>query len=280
MPQMRRKFGYCGLKIYSKYMLTFAAICPHPPLLIPSIGGKDVSKVSQTTFALNALSSDLLKAGVDTVVVISPHGPMFMDFMSVNMASELQGDFRNFGNDTAMNFVNDTDLAIYIKELADSNGLPVQTVDEELDHGAMVPLYFLAKGNEFDLVHISFSYLDYARHFSFGEIIYEAIENSDKKVAVIASGDLSHRLVADAPAGYSPKGKVFDELLIKYLEANKVSDILSMDSDLIDEAGECGLRSFIILLGILSNTKYSFEKISYEGPFGVGYLVGNFRLQL
>lgn len=46
------------------------------------------------------------------------------------------------------------------------------------------------------------------------------------------------------------------------------------------EAGECGLRSFSFLLGILEESKINWkpEVLSYEGPFGVGYLVANFRL--
>lgn len=261
-------------------MLAFAAICPHPPIIIPSIGKQELLKAPETISAMELLSKSMEVKEIDTILVISPHGPMFMDFMSVNMASRLIGDFGNFGDDTSMNFENDTDLAIYIKELSDVNGLPVQTVDEELDHGAMVPLYFLTKRNQqVKIVHVSFSYLDYGKHFSFGEIIYEAIQNSDKKVAVIASGDLSHRLSPDAPAGFSPQGEIFDNLLINNLEKNKVEEILNLDSILIDNAGECGLRSIIILLGMLSNMNYQFEKLSYECPFGVGYLVGNFRLQ-
>ena len=51
-----------------------------------------------------------------------------------------------------------------------------------------------------------------------------------------------------------------------------------MNPDLIREAGECGYLSIIILLGLLSEIKGSkFKSLSYEGPFGVGYLVANIR---
>jgi len=47
------------------------------------------------------------------------------------------------------------------------------------------------------------------------------------------------------------------------------------------EAGECGLRSFCFLLGILeaSGIDWQPEILAYEGPFGVGYLVANFKLK-
>jgi len=260
-------------------MLSFAAICPHPPLLIPSIGGRDLAEIKNTVDAMNLLSDRMENEKIDTIMVISPHGSVFMDLMSINTSEKLIGDFTDFGDETKMEFQNDIDLASYIKDIADSDDVPVQTVSENLDHGAMVPLYYLTQRMpDVKVVHISFSYLDYGKHFSFGEIIYEAAQNMDGNVAIVASGDLSHRLTVDAPAGYSPQGKLFDDLIVNSLERDSVKEILDIDSELVDRAGECGLRSIIILLGALSNINYKFKKLSYEGPFGVGYLVGEFQI--
>ena len=57
--------------------------------------------------------------------------------------------------------------------------------------------------------------------------------------------------------------------------------ILNMGEELVEEAGECGFRSIIILLGALSNlqqTTYNLQLLSYEGPFGVGYLIANVKI--
>lgn len=262
-------------------MLKSAYICPHPPLLIPSIGQSNLSKINSTVKAMNELGDEIKKLEIETVVIISPHGPMQMGLMSVLGAEHLEGDFLQFGDNTSMSFENNLDLGLNIKKIADTRNIPVQKINNDtgLDHGAMVPLYFLTKHNpDLKIVLIAFSYLDYQKHFEFGEVIYEAIESMDEKIALVASGDLSHRLTPDAPAGYSPRGKEFDELLIKLLENNNTGEILNLDSSLIEEAGECGLRSIIILLGALSNLEYKFEKLSYEGPFGVGYLVGRFKI--
>ncbi|MCK5465868.1 AmmeMemoRadiSam system protein B [Candidatus Parcubacteria bacterium] len=262
-------------------MLKSAYICPHPPLLIPSIGQNNLSEISSTIEAMDCLSYEIKKKEIETIVIISPHGPMQMGFMSVVGTKCLKGDFLQFGDDTSMSFENNIDLGLNIKKIADARNIPVGIINSgtTLDHGAMVPLYFLAKHNpNIKIVLIAFSYLDYQKHFGFGEVIYEAIESIDEKIALVASGDLSHRLIPDAPAGYSPRGKEFDKLLINLLEDNNVGKVLNIDSDLIEEAGECGLRSIIILLGTLSILeKYQFEKLSYEGPFGVGYLVGKFE---
>ena len=262
-------------------MLKSAYICPHPPLLIPSIGQNNLSEINSTVEVMNNLSDEIKEKEIETIVIISPHSPMQMGFMSVVGTEHLEGDFLQFGYDISMSFENDIDLGLNIKKIADTRNIPVKIINSgtALDHGAMVPLYFLTKHNpNIKIVLIAFSYLDYQKHFKFGEIIYEAIESMDKKIALVASGDLSHRLIPDAPADYSPRGKEFDELLIKLLENNNVGEILNLDSDLIEEAGECGLRSIIILLGALSILEnYEFKKLSYEGPFGVGYLVGKFE---
>jgi len=95
-------------------------------------------------------------------------------------------------------------------------------------------------------------------------------------VVVIASGDLSHRLKPGAPAGFNPRGREFDETLMRLLEKGKYKEVLEMDPVLIEKAGECGLRPIIIMLGVLNGGNFRAEVKSYEGPYGVGYGVAGF----
>jgi len=262
-------------------MFKFASICPHPPIMIPSIGENHVSEIKSTVRAMLELEKKIEEKEISTIVIISPHGPVQMDAMSINGNAIIKGNFLQFGNDISMTIENNLDLVENIKKISEIKNITTEIVgnDISLDHGAMVPLYFLKKHNpKIKIVSIAFSYLDFEKHFEFGKAVYEAIETIDENVALVASGDLSHRLIPKAPLGYSPRGKEFDKLLIKLLENNKVSEIMNLDSELTEEAGECGLRSIIILLGALSSSKYKFQKMSYEGPFGVGYLVGEFKL--
>lgn len=91
----------------------------------------------------------------------------------------------------------------------------------------------------------------------------------------MASGDLSHRLTREAPAGYHPRGQEFDDLLVALLKNKDIEGIMELNSDLIECAGECGLRPFIIALGIFDGYEIDIDVLSYEGPFGVGYLVAD-----
>ncbi|PIZ48331.1 hypothetical protein COY29_03960, partial [Candidatus Woesebacteria bacterium CG_4_10_14_0_2_um_filter_39_14] len=97
--------------------------------------------------------------------------------------------------------------------------------------------------------------------------------------AWIASGDMSHRLKEDGPYGFHPSGPQFDQEFIRLLKNKDIRGILNLNPRLIEEAGECGLRSFSMLLGALTadKTDWQPEILSYEGPFGVGYLVAKLK---
>lgn len=264
-------------------MLCFNAICPHPPIIVPGIGSPaDLEIVKKTVEAMKNLEKNFAEAKPETVILISPHGPVEMNRMTINKTFPLKGDFQMFGNPKSFEFENDLDLVKEIENICQKKNIPLGFVENfPLDHGALVPLSYLSKNySNFKLIHLAFSYLDFKTHFNFGKAIGEKIKKSgNKKIAFIASGDLSHRLTLEAPAGYSPRGKEFDKKLIELVKNKNVEGILNLDQDLIEQAGECGLRSIIILLGVLNELNYQPKILSYEGPFGVGYLVAEFQIK-
>ena len=148
------------------------------------------------------------------------------------------------------------------------------------DWGFNVPLYFLAKDFKGEIQQHLIGLESPQFYFEEGKKLYDLkIKNLKLKIALIASGDLSHCLRADGPYGFHPDGPKFDKALIEALKKKDIETILKLD-ELYPEAGECGLRSFSFLLGILetSGLKWQAKVLSYEGPFGVGYLVINFTL--
>ena len=140
-----------------------------------------------------------------------------------------------------------------------------------------VPLFFLANHlPDIKVLPIGYSHLDPKEHLAFGELLKECIMDTDKRIALIASGDLSHTLTKDSPAGYHPSGEKFDAAMIELLQARNTVGVASLDETLVAQAEQCGYRSILILLGVLKNMDFSFKTYSYEAPFGVGYLAGNF----
>lgn len=262
-------------------MLTFASVCPHPPLLIPNIGQENIKQVKKTKNAYLKLEELFYAAKPDSIVIISPHSPLVPDAFGVNVAESFTGSLEEFGDfATKFHFKPNLAFSHRLKERLEDHQFPAVSLNQEkLDHGVLVPLYYLTRHlPNLTLSPLSFSLLDLKTHYDFGRIISEEIHQTNQRIAVVASGDLSHRLTPAAPAGYSQQGKIFDHKLVESLQKKSTDEIINMDPLLIEEAGECGLRSIVILLGILNHKEYTPEILSYEGPFGVGYLVANFNL--
>lgn len=267
--------------------LIAAALSPHPPIIVPEVGRGEERVTEKTIEALTTVGRRFVQRQPETIFVITPHGPAFADAISIRAQRHLRGDLGGFrAPEVSFDYETDMDLVSALeKSLA---GDPVIFLDEaklgryrvgpEIDHGVMVPLYFLKEaGFREKLVVVNIGFLPYLDLYALGRKIGFAIEESGKPVAVVASGDLSHRLIPGAPAGYSPRGREFDEALVNYLGAFDVTSILTMDGSLIEAAGECGLRPIIILLGILDGLEVRPQVLSYEGPFGVGYCVALFE---
>lgn len=147
----------------------------------------------------------------------------------------------------------------------------------ELDHGAMVPLYFADKNRKCKLVHITYGMLSPMELMNFGRCIKRAVDDSNTKAVFIASGDLSHRLTEDGPYPYTPLGREFDKELIEKLKSGKLNTIFNIDKKLVREAGECGLRSLYVFTGAINSSNTKGELLSYEGPLGVGYGIMEFK---
>lgn len=268
-------------------MLNFASLAPHPPIIIPEIGEGETKKVKKTIMAMGKLAGKLKKSNPDTIIVISPHGLIYPDRLNICGMRRLVGSLSQFGdNSLKLELNNDLELGSTISKKAEESGIQTILYDNgeakyELDHGTIVPLYFLSKKLDEDvkLLPITYSFQDKGLLFAFGETIFEVAIKSKKNVALIASGDLSHRLIQTAPAGYSKSGKEFDKLIINYLKAKDIQGILEMDDDFVEEAGECGYRSLLILLGAINKLDFKPEILSYEGSFGVGYAVVNFKIK-
>lgn len=270
--------------------LNFACISPHPPIIIPEIGSKDAKKCQKTINALKKLSDKLAEIVPDTIIVISPHALIHADRFAVYASPKFYGDMTQFGApEISAKFNNNLVLANNIvkkAQLENINAFMFGDPDSdyfELDHGVMVPLYYLTKklSTKTKIIPVAYSLLGKSEHFAFGQIIRDVInstEFADEKIAVVASGDLSHRLLENTAAGFSHEGKEFDQNIVKFLANKKTQEILEMDDDFLESAGECGYRSILILLGILDGINYKPKILSYEGPFGVGYLVADFQL--
>jgi len=256
--------------------IVFSGIAPHPPIMVPEVGGASIEDVRGSIDAMAELTRRIVESGAETVVLISPHAPLDPHAFVAYQTPLLYGDFADFRAPAAkVEFPLDEELLQAIKKAAAREDYAVTTLENhDLDHGTTVPLYFLQRyGWSGRVIGLGYSFLSNEDHLRFGACIRRAIDQVGRSVAVIASGDLSHRLKPEAPAGYNPAAHAFDEQVVDALRHNSPELIIDIDQDLRRIAGECGFRSMLVVLGATRELPSASEVLHYEAPFGVGYLV-------
>ena len=265
-------------------------LLPHPPIVLPEVGRGEEKKISATSKSFETVAKEIAKKAPSTIIIVTPHGVMFQDAVALSYEDKIYGDLEKFGvNNVSMELEIDKKLTNKIYELVYNEGIPSVMVSNSLlrkynasvflDHGAMIPLYFINKYYKgYKLVHITYAPLSDIELYKFGIEINKAVEELNENAVFIASGDLSHKLKEDGPYEYSPFGEKFDKEFLGLLQKGDVKGVFSIDEETICNAGECGRRSTAILLGALEGKKFSGELLSYEGTFGVGYGVMNFKV--
>lgn len=259
--------------------LVFAGITPHSPVLVPGVGNGSDEKAVKTTEALSILEENLYVAKPHVIIVITPHAQAHADTFVVNANTKFTASFEEFGNHSLKNTYNGSpDFAAKLSHAASKEKISLKLISEEkLDHGSSVPLYYLVSHMpQIKVLPISPSELPPTTHLAFGNLIKEACMESDKRVAIIASANLSHGLTTDSPAGFREEGKKFDQSIIELLQSHNTTGIATLPHELVENAAETGYTSLLILLGALKNVNYEFKNLAYEHPFGVGYLTAEF----
>ena len=259
-------------------------LLPHPPAALPQIGKEQTDKMKKTTDAFHQIARRIGELRPQTVIVITPHGPCFDDHFYMPSTKRVSGDFSAFGvKKILMGFDNDTDLAEIIRKKAAGKGISAGPVDDrimkkngipyDLDHGVLVPLYFVLQySRDFRILPISLSGLSGKEHYRFGMILRDAIRESDENAVIIASGDLSHKVSEESPYGFDESGPLFDKTVRKGLLDEDINAFLTFDPELKEKAAQCGLDSYRMLLGTLDGFDFLADILSYEAPFGIGYL--------
>src|SRR6202171_4328841 len=250
------------------------ALVAHPPIMVAEVGGAESQRVRATADAMRELDGRLSKVDAALAVVVSPHSPSSMTSLPVRRAAHAAGDLARF-RAPQVRVEAECDVALASALVVDGQraGFSLTWAEEtELDHGVVVPLHALPRtmANK-RCIFLGVSGWPLSRFVEFGGWLQGRLRG--RSAILIASGDLSHRLTPDAPYGYRPEGAVFDRLIIDALREQEWKRIEGVDPDLIEEAGECGLRPLAILLGVARTAGFSSRVLSYEGPFGVGYPV-------
>ncbi len=254
----------------------------HPPLIIPDVGKGREREIADTVASCDEVGRRIAALKPQTVVVSSPHTTMYRDYFHISPGHAAQGSFAGYGAPRATyRATYDTAFVRALCRKCDEESISAGTDyerDARLDHATMIALHFIQKFyTDFEVVRVGLSGLSPAEHYRLGLAVQKTAQELNRRVVWLASGDLSHKLLADGPYGYAPEGPAFDKRIADDVGRGDLVDVLAMDHSLAERAAECGLRSFQMMVGAFHKTRVKSELLSYEGPFGVGYGVAAFE---
>ena len=259
-----------------------AYMAPHPPMIIPQVGRGSEKQITKTIRAYEAVAAGIAGIRPETIIVTSPHAVLYADYFHISPGEEATGDFGRF-RAPEVHFAEkyDTELVKAICALAKGKDFPAGTLgerDRHLDHGTMVPLYFVKQQyTGFRLVRVGLSGLSNAEHYEFGQIIRQAVEQTGRKAVLIASGDLSHKLQEYGPYGFAEEGPEYDRRIMDAAGRAAFGEMLTFEESFLDKAAECGHRSFLIMAGALDGMDVEAKVYTHEDVTGVGYGICFFR---
>ena len=248
---------------------------PHPPLIVKEVGKGNEKQVQKTIDAYEEVAKEIKELNPDTIIISSPHAPMYADYFYISKEEKLKGSFDEFGaKDISFEEDNDLELVNLIEEECKKINYPAGTVPNKnsLDHATMVPLYFIRKYlSDFKIVVIGLSGLSLIEHYKLGKLIQKALTKYKKNIVYVASGDLSHKLQSYGPYGFIEEGPIYDERIMDVMSNARFNELLEFDRTLLDKAAECGHRSFTIMAGVLDGYNVESKQLSHEDITGVGY---------
>lgn len=273
-------------------MLTYSAHLPHSPALLPHLYGKKASECRKSRAAVAEIAGDLYARKIETIVFITPHGPGDHHQFVLNFSPNFRVDFSKFGDLASRDeFAGDSQLTLQVSErLRPSQPLKIIT-REKLDTavGAAIlqltkPYFPVSKKHleaglapiknlpplAFRVMPITYALLPADALIAFGKALREIVEENHKRIAVISLGDLAHGRNKAEQAGQ------LDKSIIKNLKSNDVRTISALDQKLIDKFSATGWRALLVMAGVLADSRYQAEILSYEQKFGVGLMTARF----
>lgn len=262
--------------------LVFAAIVPHSPLLISTIGKEHATALQRTISSLMRIDEALVASGADTLICITSHISLDKPALIFNSCQSYDANFEAFGEyGLRFTVAGDPAFTHRLKQPFDTERDAVSVVvtsRSSLDYTISTPLYFFKGKSTLGLIPIGDTLPINVRQLGLGERLRTYLLQTHRRVAVIASGNLSHRLNARSPAGFSPRARAFDRRVLSLIKNRQSLGLTRFRAETIADVRECALGPILLLFGLLSVSQYTPEVLSYESPFGIGHATILFRI--
>jgi Catalytic LigB subunit of aromatic ring-opening dioxygenase len=227
-----------------------AAVCPHPPLLVPQLAGRTAGELDDLRAACAGAVDVLAAAGPDTVLVVG--------------AGERTGE--RFGPDVTGSFA-----AFGAAGVTVDLGRPGPPADLPLP--LLAGAWILAAA-ELDLPSTA---VTVAADASPAECLElgRTLAAAPERVALLVMGDGSPRHSEHAPGHLHPAAPAFDEVVADCLAAGDRDGLARLDPRRADEVRAAGRPAWQVLAGATEGRDWKTELTYHAAPYGVGYFVAH-----
>nr|WP_091348668.1 class III extradiol dioxygenase subunit B-like domain-containing protein [Micromonospora rhizosphaerae] len=233
--------------------LVAAAVCPHPPLIVPEVAGAAAPELDDLRAAADAAVGRLLAAGPDKIVLVG-EGPESDHFGYADV-----GSVRPYG-------VNGL-IPLWKAACSGAERLPLS-----LTIGA-----WLVGRAGTDLPRLAHSVVNDADPDECATLGAELAGRSESRVALLVMGDGSACRGRQAPGYDDPRAEAYDDGVARALADADVEALLNLDPVLSAELRAAGRASWQVLAGAARAAGGDWRgDLSYhQAPYGVAYFVAN-----
>ncbi len=225
---------------------------------------------------LRKIGDRIRSLDVDTIIIADTHWLVNAGY-HINANKDCSGlytstEFPHFIRNLEYNYVGDAELGQAIADKATEMGTFTRCHTDipslGLQYGTLVPLRFMGINESIKIVSIAAWIYDAELEESkiMGEAIRMAVEASDKKVAFLASGSLSHKIAPNKVVddhlfkNSSPFNEKTDHMVLEMWQKGEIQEFLKMLPQYAkDCSGEGNMHDTAMLFGLLGWNDYSGE---------------------
>lgn len=220
-----------------------AAVCPHPPLLVPAVASGAAAELDVLRAACLAAIDQLVEA--DALVIVGS-GPT----TGAQYDASAGGSFGPYGAPSVRVGSGDAVLPLsltmgsWLVSQSKAAGLPrtlLTVATDESVEGCLALGQELAAGNE--------------------------------RIALLVMGDGSARRSEHSPVHLHPRAEIFDSTVAAALELADTTTLAALDPELADELKAAGRAPWQVLAGATASATFTGNLLYHAAPYGVGYFV-------
>ncbi|MEU5860324.1 MULTISPECIES: 3,4-dihydroxyphenylacetate 2,3-dioxygenase [unclassified Nonomuraea] len=275
--------------------IVLAAKITHVPSIWLSIQpGKHFGIRRPAELALAEVGRRARERGADTFLIADTHWMNSIGFhlngKPRHRATYVSHELPHFIHDLAYDYAGDPELAELIREeiVAGGQKARVHTYqDLGLEYATLVPMYFMNQDAGIRVLPIGCNiYSTVEENRRIGEALLRAVRRSDRKVAFLASGSLSHAFPPNEIAESllddvsSELNRNVDHAVLEMWGEGRIPEFLDMLPDYNERCtGEGAMADTAMLFGLLGWREYTGrgeQLCPYFGSSGTGQVVVDF----